>query len=255
MARGVATLVACRYDKCWSGLCNMRIHCECLWWLGGLVSLSTCVFAWAPCLLPLRGRGEKKFSRRRRPCWHSCCIVVFSLHLEFSGWGRRKGKWLAAFQETWASALWKEKKDRQTDHIGYSCCVAPREPQPPMLPGVPHLTWADSELVCEDTITECFRAPLGNVYLCCLSNQMELPSNHQHQVKVWALSAFSIHYFCPFQAQPNPLRSTTELHSPWQLQPRQPRAERHQGALPWRRGRWQASLRSAGQAVLQVVLQ
>lgn len=111
---------------------------------GGLVSLSTCVFAWAPCLVPLRG---KKFSRRRRPCWHSCCIVVFSLHLEFSGWGRRKGKWLAAFQETWASALWKEKKDTHTDHIGYSCCVAPREPQPPMLPGVPHLTWADSELV------------------------------------------------------------------------------------------------------------
>lgn len=39
------------------------------------------------------------------------------------------------------------EKRRQTDHIGYSCCVAPREPQPPMLPGVPHLTWADSELV------------------------------------------------------------------------------------------------------------
>lgn len=144
MARGVATLVACRYDKCWSGLCNMRIHCECLWWLGGLVSLRTCV-----CMSPLPAaiKGGGRFSRRRRPCWHSCCIVVFSLHLEFSGWGRRKGNWLAAFQETWASALWKEKRHTHTHHIGYSCCVALREPQPPMLPGVPHLTWADSELV------------------------------------------------------------------------------------------------------------
>lgn len=254
MARGVATLVACRYDKCWSGLCNTRIHCECLWWLGGLVSLSTCV-CMSPLPAAIKGkRGEKSFPGEGV---HVDTVAV-SLFLVciwnfLVGGGGRVSGWQRFRKRELPHSEKRRKTDRQTTlatavvwHQGSHsprCCLG-------------CLTWPGlTQSWCEDTITECFRAPLGNVYLCCLSNQMELPSNHQHQVKVWALSAFSIHYFCPFQAQPNPLRSTTELHSPWQLQPRQPRAERHQGALPWRRGRWQASLRSAGQAVLQVVLQ
>lgn len=98
----------CGYSLLRAGMTSVWVGCV-TWYfivnLGGVCVtkyMSVC-----SCPLPV---AVKCFPGKGCPCWHSCRIVVFSLRLEFSVWGRRRGDWLAALQETWASAYWKKKK-------------------------------------------------------------------------------------------------------------------------------------------------